>query len=306
MYLPKDAPRNRIREAQKARDNRAEVVKARSHGQITRRDLFRWGLFTTSGMLLYKNGFSPYAPSAYAQVPTGTPRSPLFGAKKFSQPMPRLDLQKPTHSDARHRRPATPNFPRAWANSAARGLSYHTDFTANPANPLYRNPLTESRPLRGQAARRGVRPSALGRIPSQGRIRDVDRLGRHQHRAPPSQFPLPGRRTASGATAPGSSPRGVCRRRSSRRATASRSLTRIYNNMPIAADRQWRIRPQRNPAAFPQRAQRRRERRRSQRAPLPRHVLRLPLEHHACPRATRSTLAPPTIGPRVPTVMAAL
>ena len=95
MYLPEDAPRNRIREAQKARDNRAEVVKARSHGQITRRDLFRWGLFTTSGMLLYKNGFSPYAPSAYAQVPTGTPRSPLFGIKKFTQPMQRLDLQKP-------------------------------------------------------------------------------------------------------------------------------------------------------------------------------------------------------------------
>jgi hypothetical protein len=44
------------------------VVKARSHGQITRRDLFRWGLFTTSGLLLYKNGFSPYAPSAYGQV----------------------------------------------------------------------------------------------------------------------------------------------------------------------------------------------------------------------------------------------
>ena len=37
------------------------------------------------------------------------------------------------------------------------------------------------------------------------------------------------------------------------------------------------------PAALPQRAQRRGERRRRQRAPLPRHVLRLPLEHHARP-----------------------
>ena len=150
MYLPKDAPRNRIREAQKARDNRAEVVKARSHGQITRRDLFRWGLFTTSGMLLYKNGFSPYAPSAYAQVPTGTPRSPLFGAKKFSQPMPRLDLQKPSPLTQRRRRPATPSFPRAWANFSASGLSYHTDFTADPANPLYRNPITNRGPCEGR------------------------------------------------------------------------------------------------------------------------------------------------------------
>jgi len=73
MYISPKASRLRQREAQRARDNRAEVVKARSHGQITRRDLFRWGLFTTSGLLLYKNGFSPYAPSAYGQVPTGTP-----------------------------------------------------------------------------------------------------------------------------------------------------------------------------------------------------------------------------------------
>ena len=141
MFLPKDAPRNRIREAQKARDNRAEVVKARSHGQITRRDLFRWGLFTTSGLLLYKNGFSPYAPSAYGQVPTGTPRSPLFGAKKFSQAMPRLDVQKPsklTHVVET----GGCTFDDHPSEYQARGTSYHTDFTADPTNTLYRNPLT--------------------------------------------------------------------------------------------------------------------------------------------------------------------
>jgi hypothetical protein len=42
-YLPKDASRGRLREAQRARDNRAEIVKALSHGQITRRDLYKWG-----------------------------------------------------------------------------------------------------------------------------------------------------------------------------------------------------------------------------------------------------------------------
>ena len=150
MYLPEDAPRNRIREAQKARDNRAEVVKARSHGQITRRDLFRWGLFTTSGLLLYKNGFSPYAPSAYAAVPTGTPRSPLFGAKKFTQPMQRLDLQKP-YTLTRDTTTQNAKFPAlAGGEYDARGLSYHTDYTANPTNPFYKNFLTGRGPCDGR------------------------------------------------------------------------------------------------------------------------------------------------------------
>src|SRR5689334_23739904 len=97
VYLPENASRLRRREAQKARDNRAEVVKALSRGEITRRDLYRWGLFGVSGALLLKNGFSPFAPSAFADttVPTGTPRSPLFGATKFRFPLVRLDLQKP-------------------------------------------------------------------------------------------------------------------------------------------------------------------------------------------------------------------
>jgi hypothetical protein len=38
-YLPRTTSRIRLREAQRARDNRAEIVKALSHGQITRRDL---------------------------------------------------------------------------------------------------------------------------------------------------------------------------------------------------------------------------------------------------------------------------
>ena len=95
MYLSSRASRIRQREAQHARANRAEIIKALSIGQITRRDLFRWGIFTSSGLLVCKNGLSPFARSAFAQVPTGTPRSPLFNAQKFSQPMPRLDLQTP-------------------------------------------------------------------------------------------------------------------------------------------------------------------------------------------------------------------
>src|SRR4029077_10033763 len=95
MYLSKNASRIRQREAQNARNNRAEIVKALSLGQITRRDLYKWGLLTTTGAIALKNGLSPFARSAFAAVPTGTPLSPLFGAQKFTQPMQRLALQTP-------------------------------------------------------------------------------------------------------------------------------------------------------------------------------------------------------------------
>src|SRR5262249_14104827 len=68
MYISNKASRIRQREAQRARDNRAEIVKARSTGQITRRDLIRWGIFTSGGLLVCKNGLSPFAPSAFAAI----------------------------------------------------------------------------------------------------------------------------------------------------------------------------------------------------------------------------------------------
>ncbi len=77
MFLPKDASKARQKEAENARKNRAEIVAARSAGQVSRRDLFKMGLFTTGGLLLAKNGLSPFAQSAFAQVPTGTPTSPV-------------------------------------------------------------------------------------------------------------------------------------------------------------------------------------------------------------------------------------
>src|ERR1700709_2930083 len=95
MYISPKASAARQREAQNARDNRAEVIKALGQGQITRRDLYKWGLFTATGALALKNGFSPFAKSAFADVPTGTPRSPLFGAQKFTQRLNRLQLQRP-------------------------------------------------------------------------------------------------------------------------------------------------------------------------------------------------------------------
>ena len=59
VYLRGDADAARLREADRARQNRLEVVKALSTGEISRRDLFKWGLFTASGALALKHGVSP-------------------------------------------------------------------------------------------------------------------------------------------------------------------------------------------------------------------------------------------------------
>jgi FtsP/CotA-like multicopper oxidase with cupredoxin domain len=153
-YLPPTASRARLREAQKARDNRAEIVKALSIGQITRRDLYKWGLLTFGGLAL-KNGLSPFAPSAFADgVPTGTPPSPLFGAQKFTQPMPRLNLRTPfTLTRIPSADPASAGdaaFPAALGERPSRRLSYHTDFTANPTDSQFINPLTGRGPIEGR------------------------------------------------------------------------------------------------------------------------------------------------------------
>src|SRR5436190_5879677 len=94
MFLPNKASKLRIKEAENARRNRQEIVKALADGQITRRDLFKWGLFTVGGLLVWKHGLNPFVRSAYADsnIPTGLPRSPLFNVQAFTQPMPRFDV----------------------------------------------------------------------------------------------------------------------------------------------------------------------------------------------------------------------
>jgi hypothetical protein len=67
-------------------------VKARSWGQVSRRDLIKMSLFTGAGLLMPIGGLNPFVGSARGEIPTGTPRSPLFGAREFSQPMPRFDV----------------------------------------------------------------------------------------------------------------------------------------------------------------------------------------------------------------------
>jgi FtsP/CotA-like multicopper oxidase with cupredoxin domain len=96
IYLPSNASKARIKEATSARNNRAEIVKAYSQGKVSRRDLIKWGIITTGGLLAPIHGLNPFISSAYADggsnIPTGAPRSPLFGALPFTQPMPRFDV----------------------------------------------------------------------------------------------------------------------------------------------------------------------------------------------------------------------
>jgi len=92
VYLPRNASKARLREAENARKNRAEIVKAFCDGQVSRRDLIRMGLMSAAGTLVMTNGLSVFAPSAYASIPTGAPSSPLFGVQPFTQPMPRFDV----------------------------------------------------------------------------------------------------------------------------------------------------------------------------------------------------------------------
>ncbi len=151
MYLPKKIPQNRIREAQRARDNRAEIVKALSQGQVTRRDLVRWGIFTASGMLAFKNGLSPFAPSAYSsEIPTGAPPSPLFGAKPYTQRMPRL-LQPAKHALTQKTINSEQEaaFPQNLNEKNAKRLSWHTDFSATNGTNFV-NPRTGRGPCEGR------------------------------------------------------------------------------------------------------------------------------------------------------------
>jgi FtsP/CotA-like multicopper oxidase with cupredoxin domain len=156
MFLSPKSSRIRLREAQRARDNRKEIHRALSLGQITRRDLIKWGLMTSGGVLVCKNGLSPLAPSAFADgVPTGTPPSPLFGARKFTTRMPRLNLQAPQPVTKMVRGGETDaKFGGTLAGEQpARRLSYHTDFsnfTGNILDNPFRNPITNRGPMEGR------------------------------------------------------------------------------------------------------------------------------------------------------------
>ncbi len=234
-YLSSKASRIRQREAQNARNNRAEIVKALSIGQITRRDLYKWGLLTFGG-LAAKNGLSPFARSAFAAVPIGTPASPLFNAQKFTQPLPRLRLQTPQHlirsTSADPASFGDAAFPVASGETLpARRLSYHTDFTANPADQRFINPITGRGPVEGRPPgeifahqRWNEFFPQVGYVMSWGQIAPNSRY----HPSFPAQNPNSVWTYGPGRFAQGSLPPFLIKLR-----YGQPVITRIYNNTPV-------------------------------------------------------------------------
>ena len=95
FFLRWNASKARLREAENARKNRLEIVKALSQGVVSRRELFKWGLVTAAGLIAPIHGLSPFVKTAYADgggIPTGAPPSPGTVGLDFSQPMPRFDV----------------------------------------------------------------------------------------------------------------------------------------------------------------------------------------------------------------------
>ena len=151
MYLSKNASKARLREAQTARNNRAEIVKALSTGQVTRRELMKWGIFTATGALAMTNGLSPYAHSAISpSIPTGTPPSPLWDVKPFTVPMPRVREEDPVSLTPEVVGSETIlNFDGLQNQLPAKRLSWHTEFSSSKEQ-AFKNPLTGRGPIEGR------------------------------------------------------------------------------------------------------------------------------------------------------------
>jgi hypothetical protein len=94
IYLPWTASRARLRDAENARRNRAEITRELSWGRVSRRELIKMGLFTGAGMLAPIGGLNPFVRSVSAATagPTGAPPSPTWGVKPFMQPLLRFDV----------------------------------------------------------------------------------------------------------------------------------------------------------------------------------------------------------------------
>src|SRR5471032_3261424 len=96
FFLPWNASKARLREAENARKNRLEIVKSLSQGQVSRRELFKWGLITGAGLVAPIHGLSPFVTRAYADdgggIPTGAPPSPGTAGLAFTQPLMRFEV----------------------------------------------------------------------------------------------------------------------------------------------------------------------------------------------------------------------
>ena len=134
FFLSNKASKARLREAENAMRNRAEVVKARSTGQFSRRDFIKAGVFTTGGLLVPIHGLSPFANSAYAAVPTGAPRSPLAFDRPFQSPLLRCHNLTPHPLTSTGGSDAQLMWPSAIDRKSTRLNSSHSDRSRMPSS----------------------------------------------------------------------------------------------------------------------------------------------------------------------------
>src|SRR5471032_1149167 len=96
FFLPWNASKARLREAENARKNRLEIVKALSQGQVSRRELFKWGLITGSGLVSPIRGGRRCVGRGYADegggIRAGAARSPGGAGLAFTQPLMRFEV----------------------------------------------------------------------------------------------------------------------------------------------------------------------------------------------------------------------
>jgi manganese oxidase len=158
LWVREDADRGKWREAEQARQNRREIQRALSNGEVSRRELVKWGLYTSAGVIAPIGGLSPFVRSAHGQaaaasttfhtgaggsgVPTGLPHSPTFGVAPFSSPMYRFDILPqyyvPGSEAAKYPNPAIPQSTTALSPTP----TVEANTTQQPVNPQLVNGTT--------------------------------------------------------------------------------------------------------------------------------------------------------------------
>ncbi len=150
LWVREDADRGRWREAEQARQNRREIQRALSTGEVSRRELVKWGLYTSAAVIAPIGGLSPFVRSAHAftsgasgtGVPTGLTHSPTFGVAPFSSPMYRMDILPqyyvPGSQAAKYPMPSIPQSTTALSPTP----TAEANTTQQPVNPQLVNGTT--------------------------------------------------------------------------------------------------------------------------------------------------------------------
>ena len=306
MWLPKKVSQSRLRAAENARRNRHEILKAWSQGQISRRDLLKWGIFSVGGVLVAKSGLSPFVGSACADnIPTGLPSSPLFGVQDFSHAHAALRRA----ARARRWRVLTPaptaeaNLTQQLLNPALEGVVAGDTgpIEGRPGGPIWAHQGFATNPPRiaVRASQEGAKTNTVYNPRSRhNSIPGINPAHAHSAEVPPgpadaeSELGLDLQRhdpAEAGAWA----------------ATASRILFRHHNRLPFDVTAEQRLRPPHDHHPRAQRPPRRGERRLHRRVLLPGPVLRLPLADRAGGLPQHQHRARPIPRRRRPTAAAA-